>query len=1074
MKIEKLRAENINSLKNVEIDFEKFLQGNTLFAITGDTGSGKSTLLDVICCALYGRTPRLGKEIGELMTRGEAKSLCEVEFSINEKTYRSTWRLNRARNRPDGKLQNAQMEIADITEGKDEILESYVSKVPKKVEEITGLDFDRFTKSMLLAQGGFDAFLKAKEKERSELLEKMTGTKIYALISQKVYEKTKEIQRERELLQAQIEGIACLQPQMRNELETLQKELERNIHIQEKKVQNFQNEIERQKEVEEAKSKEKNLQPEIEKLQKNNQTLTEKLQFQKEEFASLQNSTQAVLEKIKKAKEKAIRIEEMQKQRKVESLQLQNKKTALKDAIDTIEHLRSKRETKNKELKELESFFKQNASMQNIENDLPSIKLLSDQLFSDEKKLSQIETNIKKEQEELTKLQAKLDATIETSDKEEKELLEEKNILTSIESQLKKIPNPQTLLEKKQNLLHFMEEFTKQEENTTKLEQLKTEITLLEQEKDKKFLEKSSLETLLEEKRSHKVTLEQKYKNELLLQKYEEDRKLLKEGEACFLCGSTHHPYIRQAPQVTHSDTQAEIFKIDEEIKQLQTNIAKLQNELVALEKDIQTSKEKQEELQSSISSFNKTLSNTTLTTKEQMQKELQEVQKLYENVQELQKQRESRYKQIEHLQNLSKQSQTNITQLKTKKASFESSLDAQKRQVDTLKKDIEKTVDEIKRYIMRYTKKFDKTKLNQIVEELYDKAEIYEKKKTKLQQVQEEINILQVELQNKNEEIQKLNKEKEALEIVVSSIDEEVKNLFTQQKALIAREDLDDYQKELEEMLYEKSNTLNETYTQLKTTQKTLELKQNELEKTKEKLEQLKKKQIENFASYTLHDLQKNLDEEKKRLFKQNRELGEINQKLKTDTANREKMHQKQKELQKQTQIAKIYEKLNDLIGSQNGSKFSRFAQAITLDYLVHLANKNLAELTDRYYLVHNEESKKDLDLSIIDRHRFDAIRPVSTLSGGESFLVSLALSLGLSELASQKISIDSLFLDEGFGTLDAQTLDTALDALNKLENRGKMVGIISHVEMLKERIPLRISIKKGSMGISEVELIN
>jgi len=196
MKILKVRLQNINSLKGeFSIDFQEFLKDESLFAITGPTGAGKSTILDVITCALYGRTARLTNP-NELMSRHTGECLCEVEFEIKGKVYRSSWAQKRARKNPNGNFQSAKMEIVELDSNK--ILESYLSKVPKVVEEISGLDFDRFIQSMMLAQGSFDAFLKAKENERSNLLEKITGTYIYKQISQSIYEtyshKKKEIE----------------------------------------------------------------------------------------------------------------------------------------------------------------------------------------------------------------------------------------------------------------------------------------------------------------------------------------------------------------------------------------------------------------------------------------------------------------------------------------------------------------------------------------------------------------------------------------------------------------------------------------------------------------------------------------------------------------------------------------------------------------------------------------------------------------------------------------------------------------------------------------------------------------
>jgi len=160
----------------------------------------------------------------------------------------------------------------------------------------------------------------------------------------------------------------------------------------------------------------------------------------------------------------------------------------------------------------------------------------------------------------------------------------------------------------------------------------------------------------------------------------------------------------------------------------------------------------------------------------------------------------------------------------------------------------------------------------------------------------------------------------------------------------------------------------------------------------------------------------------------------------------------------------------LNGLIGSADGAKFRRFAQGLTLEHLVYLANQQLQRLHGRYQL--QRQSSDSLALEVLDTWQADTVRDTKTLSGGESFLVSLALALALSDLVSAKTSIDSLFLDEGFGTLDNDTLEIALDALDNLNASGKMIGVISHVDALKERISAQIKVKKRSgLGISELE---
>ena len=216
-------------------------------------------------------------------------------------------------------------------------------------------------------------------------------------------------------------------------------------------------------------------------------------------------------------------------------------------------------------------------------------------------------------------------------------------------------------------------------------------------------------------------------------------------------------------------------------------------------------------------------------------------------------------------------------------------------------------------------------------------------------------------------------------------------------------------------------------------------------------------------------------IDEANALITTSNKQLGEIEQQLKTDLEKREKQKSLITEIKKQQQKYDDWDTLKSLIGSADGKKFRVFAQGLTLDYLIHLANGQLDQLHTRYQLQRNNTHNGQgdaLDLEVIDTWQADAVRDTKTLSGGESFLVSLALALALSDLVSHKTRIDSLFLDEGFGTLDRETLDIALDALDNLNASGKMIGVISHVDALKERIPVQIEIKKMSgLGVSRLD---
>lgn len=195
----------------------------------------------------------------------------------------------------------------------------------------------------------------------------------------------------------------------------------------------------------------------------------------------------------------------------------------------------------------------------------------------------------------------------------------------------------------------------------------------------------------------------------------------------------------------------------------------------------------------------------------------------------------------------------------------------------------------------------------------------------------------------------------------------------------------------------------------------------------------------------------------------------GEINNELTSDQARRKDQQALFNEIERYREHYDDIQYLHSLIGSQKGDKFRKFAQGLTLDNLVHLANQQLERLHGRYLL--KRKQGEGLELRVLDTWQGDVERDTKTLSGGESFLVSLALALALSDLVSHKTSIDSLFLDEGFGTLDSETLDIALDALDNLNASGKMIGVISHIEAMKERIPTQLRVtKKSGLGVSQL----
>lgn len=204
--------------------------------------------------------------------------------------------------------------------------------------------------------------------------------------------------------------------------------------------------------------------------------------------------------------------------------------------------------------------------------------------------------------------------------------------------------------------------------------------------------------------------------------------------------------------------------------------------------------------------------------------------------------------------------------------------------------------------------------------------------------------------------------------------------------------------------------------------------------------------------------------------LSRYTQEKTELAFRLRTQTENKAKVSGLQEELNVRRTVSERWAKLNELAGSADGAKFRRIAQGYTLDILLNYANVQLRELTRRYRL---ERVPETLALQVIDRDMCDEVRTVHSLSGGESFLVSLALALGLSSLSSNRMRVESLFIDEGFGSLDAETLRVAMDALESLRTQGRKIGVISHVQEMTERIPVRICVNRAGNGRSFLEVL-
>ena len=211
------------------------------------------------------------------------------------------------------------------------------------------------------------------------------------------------------------------------------------------------------------------------------------------------------------------------------------------------------------------------------------------------------------------------------------------------------------------------------------------------------------------------------------------------------------------------------------------------------------------------------------------------------------------------------------------------------------------------------------------------------------------------------------------------------------------------------------------------------------------------------------MEDLREKKSEKEEERNRIHQEKGALSQSLSINGENEKAYKELERKIENQRNIYDKWSDLNSLIGSANGNKFMEIAQAYTFKELIKAANKKLRMLSDRYVLTYDYDNK--LDFSVIDTENDNNVRTAKGLSGGESFIVSLSLALGLSSFMAKDTKIQSFFLDEGFGTLDEKNLNKAINALLSLKEEGKTIGIISHVSALKDTIPLQIKVEKGGV---------
>ncbi len=1004
MKILKIEFENINSLKGKhEIDFTKApFTVSSLFAITGPTGSGKSTILDVISLALFNMVPRLGKiskndiiNKGALLTRNQKEASARVTYQAKKGIFASEWSISTNRN---NNLRDYEMFIYDMATEKP--LDYKKSDVPSKNEELIGLNYNQFIKSVLLAQGDFAQFLKAKKDERGELLEKITGTGIYRQVGIKAYQKFKTENAEIEERQREINLLKndLLEEEVLKELKSTLAEKTKICEPLEKEIQQLDRLIQLKKNISEQEA----------------QILTqEKLKNVAVENISLFEERNGL--KLKQHEEVQVFAEELRTWQNLD-------KTCTELKQDLVAHKRGEEENTQSIstcLDNIKTFLKAEPETGEIETHLQSfsknVRKLQQQR---DEKLTRYRHLENQFNSELREVPFRLNGNLESEELKLKELRAAgENNLEQLKQNLKQVnlEKPET---EKARLKQMLQQGRKAQQEWVAITNLSAEVEKATKE-EKELLpqvevlprEISSAKKEMQILQKEVENLQLKRENELLKASLEEHRHNLVDGQPCPLCGSTEHPYASDLP-VKNNNLQEKILKLKKELSELERQITTRETSLAHHQKRLS-------ELQLLIKENNRKLE----LQKRYFEEEFLEINPTGENWEEFCSSREKKLDLLERFE-----------QEKRKLSAVLAGLPI---------------ISEIKAVLVQG---------RQIKEEL-DSLYIGNDIETDCLELQNSWTKLQHEKASMTRQGKDLNQKMGERTSALEKLEQSLQPKITEANC---REIKDALQRLLSENEYlqlrKKRDELTSEKSKIEASLRTL----------REQLGQLQQKDVPE-TSAVLADRLKEVNSQRSLL---NEQCEELRRKQRNDKERREKIKNIEALLKSTKARIKRWELLNNLIGDATGKKFNDFAQDLSLSQLLVLANRRLIDLSDRYR-IDKPLDEEDDSLVAIDEHMGGQRRSVKTLSGGETFLLSLSMALALSDLASKNVEINSLFIDEGFGTLDPETLDQTLDTLEKLQaESSKTIGIISHVDSLKERIATQIQLSRNGQGYSSLEI--
>ncbi|VVM76709.1 hypothetical protein PS645_02049 [Pseudomonas fluorescens] len=1212
MKILAIRLKNLASLAGpFEIDFTaEPLASAGLFAITGPTGAGKSTLLDALCLALFGAVPRLSNAQvsakapdadGEISTgdprtllrRGTGEGYAEVDFvGIDGRRYRARWEANRAREKAGGKLQASRQSLRDIDQ--DQLLASQKADFKTQLEAVLGLNFEQFTRAVLLAQSEFSAFLKANDNERSELLEKLTDTALYTRLGRRAFDKAKDARENHKLLQDQATGVTPLSPEARAELDERFNEAQQQLRTQQAQLKQLelqhtwlkelrQLQEEQQSAAEQLTSAQQHwesLAAERLKLTRLEQLAPQRHQFARQSELSAQltplaaqmqehsrqqtelNQRRAQLEQslcaaqtalaeaqarhtasaapLRQAFEAQSTLARLAKDASQSAERKQQAQLACTEGQSAIQALLDQQQRVAERLQQIAAELAHSAHLAPLSDAwnayrdrLQQLMLIGNRLNKGQAELASLEQNAARCAEQLAAQKQQLEVLYKEAGAEPEAVAEQIQLLGN-------------LLQDNRKQLRAFEELSRLWASQQELDKRGAELQQrqLTAQQERERLTQDGVKTkaaLSVAEQTLNVTRELLERQRLARSaSVEELRAQLQDDQPCPVCGSSDHPYhqpeaLLQSLGRHDESEQANAHKAVDTLKEQLTDLRAEVGGVIAQQKELL---QQQEQLATQQQGLSPSLEahplstqllaqddvkrgawltqqtsqlNQSITQDEQRQTALLSLQQDAARLQQQLRNAETASQQAsQHLANQQRELSSDRQRLDEELNAFSTLLPADT--LEALRSEPAATFLQLDQQIAQRVQQLDQQRDEQ--SEQQQRQQTLEKEQDRqltraqqLEDAQQQFAALTEQQQACQQTLAQLLGEHGSAEDWQLQLDQAVEQARSAEAS--AGQELQSVRTRLVQLAAElkaqedRSEALASEDRELSgkiagwralhpelddgglefllsvDDQQVSDLRQR-LQQSEKAIEQAKVRLQERDQRLLNHQAQHNGNLDAAQLASALAELQNLFTgseqrcaELRAEQAEDQRRQNANQALAQQIAEANAeyqrWARLNALIGSATGDTFRKIAQAYNLDLLVHHANVQLRQLVRRYRL---KRGGSMLGLLVMDTEMGDELRSVHSLSGGETFLVSLALALGLASMASSTLKIESLFIDEGFGSLDPESLQLAMDALDGLQAQGRKVAVISHVQEMHERIPVQIQVHRQGNGLSTLEV--